>query len=492
MISIEGFKQIINNTYFNDLIKSFTIDEAAKKRIVQLDYSNYISFYHIKDWQEITYKPAEYLGRNICNSNDIAIKWFLLLYSIASVNDIYKDKIYSLVDPRIKSNWREPHYSDPGRLDNRRLESMLDGILDIDAYFNDENKFGPGMYNWEYFKQAIVLVCLSAGYHFERCGEYIPGDLSSRKSGLPITLSIAFYISVLTGADFYVALDELLHSIGKKGALDDILTMVKAEKARLELLSLKNELETKLSVCEEEIRREQNVLDITTDSYGKGLSKEELEKRIVKCNKTVSIEVHRKAESILGKRLSITSKLSDCDKKHLLISDLSDEYNIVISECEEQAINTVEELVDTVISHRYFLDSFKAVLLSGGVLCCTLHKASYDINTKIAEVKKKFGEHLNLVDVTTDEELKNAVLRELPQIDLRNYLVEKLGVEPSEITETASFTNDLGADSLDIVEIIMDINTMLDIEISDEEWGEVLTVGNASRLILKKSIERYG
>lgn len=40
--------------------------------------------------------------------------------------------------------------------------------------------------------------------------------------------------------------------------------------------------------------------------------------------------------------------------------------------------------------------------------------------------------------------------------DVKAIIVEKLGVDASEVTETASFTNDLGADSLDIVELIMD------------------------------------
>lgn len=495
MISIEGlqgFKQIISNTYLNDIINRYTIDDAARSRIRGLNKSNYISFYHIKASPEIIYKPAFFLGREICDSNDTAVKWFLLLYSIASVNDIYRDKIYSFVDSRIKSNWREPQYSTPGRLDNRPLDNILDGILDIDAYFGGGNgNFGPEMCEWKYYKQAIILVCLSAGYHWERCREYMPTDLLSRNIGMPITLSIAFYISVLTGVDFYDALRAFLESNGKKNSLDDILTMAKAEKAKLELLSLKDELEKKLSICEEKIRREQNALDITMDAYGKGHSKEELERRIAKCNSEASIDVLSKAKQIIGEQVSFPFKLSDYDKKHLLIADISAEYNIVISECEEQAINTVEQLVDTVISHRYFLDSLRTVILTGGISCGTIHDASYNINTKIAEVKKLFGEHLNLGNVTTDEELKDALLRELPHINLRNYLAEKLGVDPSEITSTANLYNDLGADSLEIVEIAIDIENMLDIEIPDLEWAEAYTVEDASQLIWRKLTDKY-
>ena len=65
-----------------------------------------------------------------------------------------------------------------------------------------------------------------------------------------------------------------------------------------------------------------------------------------------------------------------------------------------------------------------------------------------------------------------------------SIIVEKLGVDESEVVETASFTNDLGADSLDIVELVMDFEKAFEIEISDEEAGEnISTVGDAIRYI---------
>lgn len=66
-------------------------------------------------------------------------------------------------------------------------------------------------------------------------------------------------------------------------------------------------------------------------------------------------------------------------------------------------------------------------------------------------------------------------------------IVEKLGVDASEVLETASFVNDLGADSLDIVELVMDFEKAFDIEISDEEAGEnISTVGDAIKYIESK------
>ncbi len=58
-------------------------------------------------------------------------------------------------------------------------------------------------------------------------------------------------------------------------------------------------------------------------------------------------------------------------------------------------------------------------------------------------------------------------------------IVEKLGVEESEVNASASFTNDLGADSLDTVELIMEFEKEFDIEIPDDAAESISTVGDA-------------
>ena len=58
-------------------------------------------------------------------------------------------------------------------------------------------------------------------------------------------------------------------------------------------------------------------------------------------------------------------------------------------------------------------------------------------------------------------------------------IVDKLNVDASEVTETASFTNDLGADSLDTVELIMEFEKVFDINIEDEVSQNIQTVGDA-------------
>ena len=58
-------------------------------------------------------------------------------------------------------------------------------------------------------------------------------------------------------------------------------------------------------------------------------------------------------------------------------------------------------------------------------------------------------------------------------------IAEKLGVDPSEVTMEASFTNDLGADSLDTVELIVDFENAFDIKFPEEDAEKVATVGDA-------------
>jgi acyl carrier protein len=69
---------------------------------------------------------------------------------------------------------------------------------------------------------------------------------------------------------------------------------------------------------------------------------------------------------------------------------------------------------------------------------------------------------------------------------VRAIIVDKLGVEPSEVTETANFTNDLGADSLDTVELLMEFEKVFGIKIPDEETSTISTVKDACDKVAEK------
>ena len=62
---------------------------------------------------------------------------------------------------------------------------------------------------------------------------------------------------------------------------------------------------------------------------------------------------------------------------------------------------------------------------------------------------------------------------------VKQIIVNKLGVEESQISDNASFTNDLGADSLDTVELVMEFEKEFDLSIADEDAEKIGTVGDA-------------
>lgn len=70
---------------------------------------------------------------------------------------------------------------------------------------------------------------------------------------------------------------------------------------------------------------------------------------------------------------------------------------------------------------------------------------------------------------------------------VKNIIVEKLGVDASELTHEASFTNDLGADSLDIVELVMEFEKEFNISIPDDAAEKISTVGQAIAYLEKAS-----
>ena len=68
---------------------------------------------------------------------------------------------------------------------------------------------------------------------------------------------------------------------------------------------------------------------------------------------------------------------------------------------------------------------------------------------------------------------------------IKKIIVDQLGVDESKITENSSFVDDLGADSLDIVELIMAFEEEFDIEIPDEDAEKMKTIGDAVKYLSK-------
>jgi len=77
----------------------------------------------------------------------------------------------------------------------------------------------------------------------------------------------------------------------------------------------------------------------------------------------------------------------------------------------------------------------------------------------------------------------------IDQEKFKEIIVDRLGVDPNEITNEASFIDDLGADSLDTVELIMAFEEEFDVEIPDEDAEQLTSVGKALEYLEKRKAE---
>jgi acyl carrier protein len=87
----------------------------------------------------------------------------------------------------------------------------------------------------------------------------------------------------------------------------------------------------------------------------------------------------------------------------------------------------------------------------------------------------RFGKLPSYEEEVVDEQ---AVMEKIKAV-----VADKLDTDPEEITESASFVDDLGADSLDVVELIMGLEDEFGIEISDEQAEKLRTVGDAVKFV---------
>ena len=76
---------------------------------------------------------------------------------------------------------------------------------------------------------------------------------------------------------------------------------------------------------------------------------------------------------------------------------------------------------------------------------------------------------------------------DVSQDKIKQIIADQLGVKKEEVTDSAKFVDDLGADSLDTVELVMALEEEFGIEIPDEEAEKLITVGDALRYIEEKA-----
>lgn len=73
---------------------------------------------------------------------------------------------------------------------------------------------------------------------------------------------------------------------------------------------------------------------------------------------------------------------------------------------------------------------------------------------------------------------------------VKDIIVKQLAVNPEEVTEDASFVDDLGADSLDTVTFVMELEKEFGLEIPDEDYKDIRTVGEAIKYIERKTEQK--
>ena len=93
-----------------------------------------------------------------------------------------------------------------------------------------------------------------------------------------------------------------------------------------------------------------------------------------------------------------------------------------------------------------------------------------------------FTEKRNISNIKIFEVMTKAEIQER----VTDIIVDRLGVSKSEVTENATFTQDLGADSLDTVELMMELERQFDVKIPDEVSEKIQTVGDVVELIAEQ------
>jgi acyl carrier protein len=84
---------------------------------------------------------------------------------------------------------------------------------------------------------------------------------------------------------------------------------------------------------------------------------------------------------------------------------------------------------------------------------------------------------------------ERGMMAESTEARVKEIIINELGVEPEKVTNDASFVEDLGADSLDTVELVMAFEEEFGIEIPDEDAENLQTVGDAIRYLQEKGVQ---
>lgn len=488
-----GLVQLLSNSRLQDLISRYPVTDETRSRIRATDFIDDSAFYY-KHFSIVVREPARFLAKAVVDFDDETIKWFLLLYSVSSVRERLYSRFYSHFDERTLSYFGICRFDHYGRFDlNERRESgiasLVDGIIDVRGIVS---RYIPQSFDGYYvgiqeLSLAIPLFALNAGYKYIEDLELFPGQLLLRSADMPFIVASSEYTALMTGENFDVVFQRILQDNGALGFLDDISLIEKKDDTLKKLEREKSMLEGELAHKKECIRQQETEIDIIADLQGKGISENDVQARISKCNDKEHRAILYKFESITGKKLSFLDDISETGLPIPFVDLIKNEYHVIISEKEIQEIKTIENLADCIITHKRFMEHFVPAVQQGKEIEPLRDDDPYDLETRIEETEMFYHSKVDKEQIHSIDDLRLYVTgNDLLMQKIVSALVEQLGVEPEEVTMESSFSNDLGADSLDSIELLMNAEREYGIKIPDEETSSIATVRDLYNVIVEK------
>lgn len=491
---LNGIARIVNNPELIDLVYRYPLDENAKQRIKSTRYRDNYPFFFIK--ANDTLQPSRYLFRIALKADDILIKWFFLFYSITSAAELFKERFYDWLDKSAQfDQGKDPFlYRDSFEMYSFRhsIEKGIEKVINIDGLIKGIQL--PLYYNPKSIKRCIALFSLTAGYHYLHDIEVVPDCIIQRDALMPEILATTMYISTITGKDFDEVLFENLKEHGREGSLDDVFAMVKKNRAIKEIKDEKEDLLVKLANNNEKMRQQETAGEIISETFGNRVPRPVIEERIAKCNDAPHREILYKLESLTGKRQSFLDCVTGDSSLYAHLETICNDRNVIFSEAELSSFKTVENWADGIILHNEFFKEFKDSLVEGLPHRFSDDNGNYTIETKLKEIEKALQidvDYSRISNIHTVDDLRLYILSTNPVLNkIKSVLVDKLGVDLEDIKLESSFTNDLGADSLDTVELLMEAERVYGIRIPDEETSGIATVGDLYNKVLEKLLQK--
>jgi acyl carrier protein len=486
-----GLARLISDPKMQELIHQYPVDDKTRDRIRTKDFSGQSTFF-CKGPSMATIEPARYLAKAVIDLDDETIKWFLLLYSVSSAREQFDTLFFSHFGERALSCLGVSRFYHGGEFDLRTdngIAKLVDGVIDVSEIVS---RCEPDSCRWYFSRsdelsQAISLFALSAGFDYLEDIESFPKKLLERSKDLPFILVSSEYISLMTGEDYADVFKNELHNHGVVGCLDDLYLMVEKENARMRLEKEKLSLEDRLNKKMESIRQQETAIEVLADSFGLDFSESAVQARISKCNDKEHRDILYKFESISGKKLSFLDDISETGLPIPFVDLIKNEYRVIISEKEILGIKTVENLADCIITHKRFIEHFVTAVQQEEAIEPLRDDDPYDLETRIEETEMFYHSKVDKEQIHSIDDLRLYVTgNDLLMQKIVSALVEQLGVEPEDVTMESNFCNDLGADSLDSIELLMNAEREYGIKIPDEETASIATVRDLYNVIVEK------